>query len=96
MKKKYYDMTLEDKKSFLDATIEALEREQGVKWEIAREKIQSDIDNAFDDDKFLKLDPDSQIDAAYARREFGNDKPDLVDYMLWMIRFVTKSDDVEW
>ena len=41
------------------------------------------------------MDPDAQIDAAYARKAFGNKKPELVDYMLWMTKFVTKSEYVE-
>ena len=42
------------------------------------------------------MDPDSRIDAAYARKEFGDKKPDLVDYLLWSLKFVTKSEYVEW
>jgi len=42
------------------------------------------------------MDPDFRIDAAYARKEFGDKKPELIDYLLWTIRFVTKSDYVEW
>ncbi len=41
------------------------------------------------------MDPDFAIDAAYARKEFGKKKPSLVDYMLWMGKFVTNSDEVE-
>ena len=50
----------------------------------------------FDDEKFVKMDPDSRIDAAYARKEFGDKKPELVDYLLWTLKFVTKSEYVEW
>ena len=46
--------------------------------------------------QFVKMDPDSRIDAAYARKEFGDKKPSLVDYMLWTAKFVTHSDVVEW
>lgn len=47
--------------------------------------------------EFAKMSPDFAIDAAYARKEFGpGNKPSLVDYLLWMAEFVTKSDMVEW
>ena len=45
-------------------------------------KILEEIENTFDDEKFARMDPDSRIDAAYARKEFGDKKPDLVDYLL--------------
>lgn len=54
-----------------------------------------ELENTFDDEEFLKMDPDAQIDVAYARKAFGNKKPELVDYMLWMTRFVTKFEYVE-
>lgn len=41
------------------------------------------------------MDPDSRIDAAFCRKEF-NKKPELVDYLLWSLKFVTHSDVVEW
>lgn len=44
----------------------------------------------------LQMDPDFRIDAAYARKEFGDRKPELVDYLLWSLKFVTKSDYVSW
>ena len=55
-----------------------------------------DIDNIFDNEKFAEMDPDFRIDAAFARKEFGDKKPELVDYMLWMIKFTTKSEYVNW
>ena len=58
--------------------------------------IQAEIDATFDDAQFVKMDPDSRIDAAYARKEFGDKKPSLVDYMLWTAEFVTHSDVIEW
>ena len=48
------------------------------------------------DEKFVKMDPDFRIDAAFARKEFGDKKPSLVDYMLWSLKFVTKSEYVNW
>ena len=39
--------------------------------------------------------PDFRIDAAFARKEFGDRNPALVDYLLWSLRFVTKSEYVD-
>ena len=89
-------MTPTDKASFLEATKRALFIEQGVSWEVIEPKIQAEIDAIFDDAQFVKMDPDSRIEAAYARKEFSNQKPSLVDYMLWTAKFVTHSDVIEW
>lgn len=96
MRKRISEMTPADKVSFLEATKRALLLEQGVPWEVIEPKIQADIDATFDDAQFVKMDPDFRIDAAYARKEFGNQKPSLVDYMLWTAKFVTHSDVIEW
>ena len=96
MRKRIADMTAEDKAEFLEYTRLAVEREQGVSWEVVEARILEDIENTFDDDKFVRMDPVFRIDAAYARREFGDRKPELVDYMLWSLKFVTKSEYVEW
>jgi len=96
MYKKISEMTDEDKTEFLERTKRAMLREQGIPWEFMEAKIQEDIDNTFDDEKFVKMDPDFRVDAAYARKEFGDIKPSLVDYMLWSLKFVTKSEYVNW
>lgn len=96
MRKKISEMTAKDKAEFLERVKIAMIIEQGVPWEDIEPKILEDIDNAFDDEKFLKMDPDFRIDAAYAREAFGDKKPELVDYMLWVLKFITKSDYVEW
>ena len=95
MLKKISEMTDKDKVVFLEKTKRAMIEEQGIPWEIVESKILEDIDNTFDDEKFLKMDPDFRIDAAFARRAFGDRKPALVDYMLWSLRFVTKSEYVD-
>ena len=95
MIKKISDMTAADKAAFLEKTKRAMLLEQGVPWEFMEAQIQKEIDDTFDDEKFIKMSPDFRIDAAYARKEFGDKKPELVDYMLWMTKFVTKSDYVE-
>ena len=89
-------MTAADKKAFLESTKQAFVKEHGIPWEAIEPKILEDIENTFDDEKFPKMDPEFRIDAAYARKEFGYRKPDLVDYILWSTKFVTKSEYVSW
>lgn len=96
MRKKISDMTSEDKAEFLEQTKQAVIHEQGIPWEFMEAKILEDIENTFDDRKFPQMDPDFRIDAAYARKAFGDKKPSLVDYLLWSFSFVTKSEYVEW
>ena len=55
-------------------------RQYGIPWELIEEKMIEDIENTFDDEKFPKKDPDFRIDAAYARKEFGDKKPELIDF----------------
>ena len=69
--------------------------EHGVPWEFIEEKIIEDLDNTFDDEKFVRMNPDFRIDAAYARKEFGDQKLELVDYLLRIAKFVTKSEYVD-
>lgn len=88
-------MTAEDKAVFFENTKQVFIREHGIPWEFVDAKMIEEIENTFDDQKFVKMDPDAQIDATYARKAFGNKKPELVDYMLWMTKFVTKSEYVE-
>ena len=71
-------------------------REHGVSREFIEPKILEDMESTFDDKKFARMNPDFRIDATYARRDFGDKKPELVDYLLWSVKFVTKSDYVEW
>ena len=96
MHKKISEMTSADKADFLERTKMAMVREQGVPWEFIESKILEDIDNTFNDEKFVKMDPDFLIDAAYARKEFGDKKPELVDYLLLTLKFVTHSEYVDW
>lgn len=95
MIKKISEMTAEDKEEFLEQTKLALLLEQGIAWDFIKPRILEEIENTFDDEKFVKMDPEARIDAAYARKEFGDKKPELVDYLLWQAKFVTKSDYVE-
>ena len=96
MRKKISEMTDADKAEFLEKTKQATINEQGVSWEFMEAKILEDIENTFDDEKFVKMNPDFRIDAAYARKEFGDKKPEIVDYLLWMLKFVTHSEYVDW
>ncbi len=96
MHKKISEMTAADKAEFLEKVKIAMINEQGVPWEVMEPKILEDIENTFDDEKFVKMDPEFRIDAAYARKEFGDKKPELVDYLLWSLKFVTHSEYVDW
>ena len=96
MHKRISEMTAADKAEFLEKTKQATINEQGVPWEFMEAKILEDIENTFNDEKFVKMDPNFRIDAAYARKEFGDKKPELVDYLLWMLKFVTHSEYVDW
>ena len=94
MKKRIDDMTAQDKDAFMLEFRRSIEK-QGLSWPGMKAKIQNDIDATFDDEKFLKMSPDFMIDAAYARKEF-KEKPELVDYLLWTLKFTTHSNVVEW
>jgi len=94
--KKISEMSDADKVDFLEHTKQAMVCEQGIPWKYIEKRMVEEIENIFDDEKYVKMDPDSRIDAAFARKEFGNQKPMLVDYMLWLVNFVTKSEYVEW
>lgn len=96
MRKKITEMTAADKAEFLEKTKQATISERGIPWEFVETKLLEDIDNTFDDERFVKMDPDFRIDAAYARKEFGDKKPELVDYILWMVKSVTHSEYVDW
>ena len=96
MRKRISDMTPADKAAFLGSVKRSMLLEHGVKWEEMERKIQDNIDATFDDERFVKMSPDDQIDAAFARKEFGKEKPSLVDFLLWSGKFVTRSDVVEW
>ncbi len=80
---------------FLERTKREYEKTYGTPWESIEYKIIEDIENTFDDEKFVKMDPEFLVDAAYCRREFGNKKPSLADYLLWTARFVADSEYVE-
>lgn len=95
MLKKISEMTPADKQRFLEKTKKAMLRENGIPWEAVEGKIIEEIENTFDDEKFAKMDPESRIDAVYARKEFGDKKPELVDYILWSVKFVSHSEYVE-
>lgn len=95
MLKKISELTEQEKERFLERTKRAMKKEYGVDWAFVEKKMQEEIDAAFDDEKYARMDPDAAIDASYARKEFKGVKPSLVDYMLWMMKFTTKSEYVE-
>lgn len=94
MIKRVQDLTKEDKDRYYNAVKEEIEK-SGVPWKEMEKRIQDDIDQTFDDEAFLKMDPDFQIDAVLCRKEFGKNKPSIIDYLLWSGKVVTKSDYVE-
>ena len=95
MFKRIQDLTEEDKKRYYEATKEVYSKKYATPWPVIEKTMLDEIDKTFDDEAFSKMDPDFAVDAAYARKEFGKKKPSLVDYMLWMGKFVTNSDEVE-
>ncbi len=94
MIKRIQDLTKEDKERWFAGIKEALSTNHGVPWAEVETKIQKDIDDAFDDEAFSKMDPEFAIDAAYLRRDFDK-KPNIVDYLLWSGKLVTNSDYVD-
>ncbi len=92
MIKRICELTEADKKSYLENVKRKIETSLGAPWKVYEEKMLADLDAAFDDEKFCKMDPEFAVDAAYLRRDFKMKKPSLVDYLLWMGQFVTKSD----
>lgn len=95
MIKRICELTEADKKSYLENVKREIETSLGAPWKVYEEKMLADLDAAFDDEKFCKMDPEFAVDAAYLRRDFKMKKPSLVDYLLWMGQFVTKSNLVE-
>ena len=95
MIKRISELTEAGKQRYLENMKREIETTYGIPWKAYEEKILADIDASFDDEKFSKMDPEFAMDAAYLRRDFKMKKPSLVDYLLWMGQFVTKSDLVE-
>lgn len=96
MIKKISDMTAADRAAFLESIKKTTLKQYGIPWSFMEEKILKDIDDSFDDEKFLKMDPDFRVDAALLRRKFNDKKPDLIDYLLWAGEYVTDSEYVSW
>lgn len=94
--KKISEMTDADKKAFLESMKLALVKEQGISWKEIEPKILEEIDNTFDDEKFFKMDSEFRKNAAHARNKFGDKKPSIEDYMLWLVTFATKSEYASW
>ena len=97
--KRYDLMTEQDKLEFYEQAKKAFRKKYHLPWSIIEPKIRAEYEATFDDEKFLKLSPDSQIDTAYARRDFSNwreKKPDFIDYFIWQGRFVAQNDYLTW
>ena len=61
-RKKISKMTAEDKAEFLAATKASFVKDHGIPWEEIEPKILAEIDASFDDEKFVKMDPEFRID----------------------------------
>ena len=94
MIKRISELTETDKKKYFEKTKEEMSK-YGKPWEFYEEKMQEFLDAAFDDELFPKMSPNDQIDAAYIRKDFGKNKPSIIEYLLWQGKFVTHSDYVE-
>ena len=66
------DLTESDKRKIYEAAKAAYKRTYDVPWEVIESGMRTFIDSAFDDDLFVKMSPDEQIDASYCRKAFGN------------------------
>lgn len=95
MIKKIQDLTPEEKQRFLEATKREMERNYHTPWSEIEMRIQKKLDDTFDDEKYVKMSPDDQMNGAFLRQEFGKNEPSIVDYLLWAGKFVSHSDDVE-
>lgn len=95
MIKNIHDLTESDKRKFYEAAKDRYKRTYDVPWEVIEAGMRTFIDSAFDDDLFVKMSPDDQIDASYCRKAFGNKKPSIYDFAVWQAAFVSHSEYVE-
>lgn len=98
MQKRIKNLTNNDKEKYLQAVKRELEKND-VPWDFYEKIIREEIDNTFNDAAFGKMNPEFAIDATcaweYFRWKERQEKPELVDYILWMGYFVIKSEYVE-
>ena len=95
MIKKISELTEQDKERFLEHVKKSMALEQGIPWDMMEPMIQSELDAVFDYYSCYRNDPAFAKDAELMRKEFGKNKPSIIDYMLWSTKFVTKSEYVE-
>ncbi|MBR4909002.1 MAG: hypothetical protein IKZ43_08335 [Acidaminococcaceae bacterium] len=57
-------------------------------------KTQAFLDAAYDDNLLPKMSPDDLIDVGFCRKEFKT-KPEMIDFLIWQVRFVAHSDYVD-
>ena len=96
MRKKISEMTATDKEEFLNHTKLILEKQYHIPWKFIELQALHELDKTFDDKKFAKMRSYDRIDAENARKEFGDKKPELVDYLMWVGKKATHSECVEW
>ena len=95
MIKKISELTEQDKEKFLKNVKKSMALEQGTPWELMETMIQAELDTVFDEGGCYQNNPNFAKDAELLRKEFGKNKPSIVDYMLWSSKFVTHSEYVE-
>ena len=95
MIKKRQDLTPAEKQRLFEATKADMEQNYHIPWPVMEQKIQSFLDQAFDEDACLQMSQDDQIDAYHVRKAFNRKKPSVVDYLIWAGTFVTKSEYVQ-
>lgn len=95
-------MTDTDKEIYFRNIQATYERYYDMPWCTIVQRIQDEIDATFDDERFsqMKIDnPEFAIDAGNARKYFKWDmkhkKPCVIDYILWSVQYVTKSDWID-
>ena len=96
MLKRIQDLTEQDKARYFENIKRTMAEEQGIRWSDIESQVRKEIDDTFNDESFARMAPEYAIDAVHARAYFGKDnKPSVIDYILWTGKFVTHSDYVE-
>ena len=95
MVKKISELTEQDKEKFLKNVKKSMALEQGIPWAMMEPMIQAELDAVFDENSCYKNDPAFAKDAELMRKEFGKNKPSIVDCMLWSGKYVTHSEYVD-
>ena len=93
MHKKISEMADADKAEFLEPKTSLL-KNHGILWEVMEAKVIQEIEDTFDDEKFVKWTP-IPVSNSLCQEGVRDRKLASVDYLLWMLKFVTGSDYVD-